>query len=101
MRAGDLPVGERRRHVLRELYAGRRAPEYIKRRGEAERLLGRCGRMRVTSVMGVVVRGKDMLRGRSGMEVAKRITRLRGENEEGEGEDYEAIIFRECSGRVS
>ncbi len=81
--AGDLPVGERRRDLLMGMFQGRRAPEYIKRRGEAAKAGGRCGRIRVESVIGVVVRGEGMVRGRSGMEVVNRIMSVRGEKEGG------------------
>ncbi len=39
--------------------------------------------MRVERVIGVVVRGEGMVRGRSGMEVVNRITSVRGEEEGG------------------
>lgn len=43
--------------------------------------------MSVESVMGVVVRGEGMVRGRSGMEVVNRIMRVRGGDGGGEGEE--------------
>lgn len=43
--------------------------------------------MRVESVMGVVVRGEGIVRGRSGLEVVNRIVRVRGGNGGGEGEE--------------
>lgn len=43
--------------------------------------------------MGVVVRGEEMVSGRSGMEAVKRIMRLRGGKERGRGEESgEAIV---------
>ena len=43
--------------------------------------------------MGVVVRGEEMVSGRSGMEAVKRIMRLRGGKERGRGEEGgEAIV---------
>ncbi len=59
--------------------------------GEAASGSGRCGRMSVERVVGLVRRGWGMVRGRSGMEVAKRIMRFRGGMVGGEGEDEEAI----------
>lgn len=47
--------------------------------------------MRVKSVIAVVVRGEGMVSGRSGMEVVKRIMRVRGGKDGGEGE--EAIAY--------
>lgn len=41
--------------------------------------------MRVESVMGVVVRGEGMERGRSGNEIVNLMIRVRGEIEGGEG----------------
>ncbi len=64
--------------------------------GEAESVGGRCGRMSVERVVGVVRRGWGMVRGRSGMEVVKRIMRFRGGMVGGEGEDEEAIGW--CGG---
>ncbi len=55
----------------------------MRRREQAERGGGRCGRMRVLRVVGVVVRGAVMVRGRSGREVVKRIMRVRGGMEGG------------------
>ena len=57
----------------------------MRRRGQAERVGGRCGRIRVERVVGVVVRGEGMVRGRSGSEVVKRIMRVRGGIEGGGG----------------
>ena len=57
----------------------------MRRRGEAERAGGRCGRIRRVSVRGVVVRGEAMVRGRSGSGVVKRIMRVRGGMEGGGG----------------
>ena len=75
--------------------------------GEAERVGGRCGRMRVERVVGVVRLGWGMVRGRSGMDVVKRIMRFRGRVVGGEGEDEEAIggvggeIPAVCKGKQS
>ena len=82
--------------MLRGKWGGRRAPEWIRRMGEAEREGGRCGRMRVERVVGVVRRGWGMVRGRSGMEVVKRIMRFRGGMVGCGGEDEEAIWW--CGG---
>lgn len=57
----------------------------MRRRGLAERVGGRCGRIRVKRVVGVVVRGEGMGRGRSGREVVKRIMRVRDGIEGGGG----------------
>ena len=47
--------------------------------------------MRVESVVGVVVRGLETVRGRSGREVVKRMIRVRGDMEE-DAEETVAII---------
>lgn len=58
-----------------------------------ERSFGRCGRIKVDRVMGVVVRGEEMVSGRSGMEAVKRIMRLSGEKDgERRGGVGEAIV---------
>ena len=72
---------------------GRRAPEWIRRRGEVERSFGRCGRIKVDRGMGVAVRGEEMVSGRSGMEAVNRIMRLSGEKDgERRGGVGEAIV---------
>lgn len=85
MLAGDLPVAESRREVWIAALGGKRAPAWMRRRGQAERAGGRLGRMRVWRVCGVVVRGEAMLRGRSGREVVKRIIRVSGGMGMGDG----------------
>ena len=56
---------------------------------------GRWGRMRVLSVMGVVVRGWVMVRGRSGSDVVKRMMRVRGGMEEG-GAVEDIVVCMMC-----
>lgn len=57
----------------------------MRRRGHAERGGGRCGRIKVERVMGVVMRGKSMGMGRSGRQVVKRTMTVRGGDGEGTG----------------
>ena len=60
------------------LFAGSSAPAYMRRSGQAERLGGRCGRMRVRRVAAFVIEGEGMGMRRSGIELAKRIIRAMG-----------------------
>ena len=77
---------------MRGVVEGRRAPECIRRRGQVERLGGRCGRMRVERIKGVVERGEEMVSGRSGSEVVKRTIKVSGGSEGGDGKD-EVMAF--------
>ena len=64
----------------------------MSRSGEPDWVAGRCGRMRVLSVLGVVVRGAGMVRGRSGRDVVKRIMRMRGGMEGGGGAEDIVVL---------
>lgn len=67
--------GARRRQRASGVVGGSNAPADMRRRGDAARCVGRCGRMRVWRLSGVVVAGEGMARERSQIWGEKRIMR--------------------------
>lgn len=70
-----LLCGGSRRDEVRGKVGGSKAPADMSLMGQAARCLGRCGRMRVRRLCGVVVEGEEMMRERSGVGGAKRTMR--------------------------
>lgn len=73
-RARFLCCGSRRDEVKGKV-GGSKAPADMSLIGQAARCGGRCGRMRVWRLCGVVVEGEEMVRERSGVGGAKRMMR--------------------------
>lgn len=66
---------ESRRDEVKGKVGGSKAPADMSLIGQAARCGGRCGRMRVWRLFGVVMEGEEMVRERSGVGGAKRMMR--------------------------
>lgn len=93
--------GARRRQRVSGVDGGSSAPAEMRRSGDAASCAGRCGRISVCRLSGVVVAGEDIARGRSSIGGEKRIIKesgfvmslsLRGN----EGEDVRSGVAEIC-----
>lgn len=73
----DVGVWRMRRQRFKGIVEGRSAPAEMSRNGQARSFAGRCGRMRVWRLRGVVVVGELMVKERSGIGGEKRMMRKR------------------------